>query len=181
MKISIQNKCISFKTRLQFDFVKCLVQTLRQSVAMATDLSFHFICKLLHILESFILSKSIFNYLFSSYPYLNTCRAFPYFAMLTDLFIYSQKLGKKVLQNLNVYRVCYNTNMSIGSSRFSSDVTTDLFFIYFCLCVFVSVFVWGGGGIFCIRWESYNFFWKIAPHRIFTKMFYEAPCNLCQF
>ena len=43
----------------QFDFVKCLVQILRQSVAMATDLSFHFICKLLHIPESFILSKSI--------------------------------------------------------------------------------------------------------------------------
>ena len=38
----------------QFDFVKCLVQILRQSVAMATDLSFHFICKLLHILESFM-------------------------------------------------------------------------------------------------------------------------------
>ena len=36
----------------QFDFVKSLVQTLRQSVAMATGLSFHFICKLLHILES---------------------------------------------------------------------------------------------------------------------------------
>ena len=43
----------------QFDFVKRLMQTLRQSVAMTTDLSFHFICKLLHILESFILSKSI--------------------------------------------------------------------------------------------------------------------------
>ena len=43
----------------QFDFVKCLVQILRQSVAMATDFSFYFICKLLHILESFILSKSI--------------------------------------------------------------------------------------------------------------------------
>ena len=43
----------------QFDLIKCLVQTLRQSVAMATDLSFHFICKLLHILERFILSKSI--------------------------------------------------------------------------------------------------------------------------
>ena len=43
----------------QFDFVKCLLQILRQTIAMATDLSFHFICKLLHILESFILSKSI--------------------------------------------------------------------------------------------------------------------------
>ena len=43
----------------QFDFVKCLLQILRQSVAMAIDLPFHFICKLLHILESFILSKSI--------------------------------------------------------------------------------------------------------------------------
>ena len=43
----------------QFHFVKCLVQIRRQYVAMATDLSFHFICKLLHILESFILSKSI--------------------------------------------------------------------------------------------------------------------------
>ena len=51
----------------QFDFVTCLLQILKQSVAMATDLSFHFICKLLHILESFILSKSIicfFNYFF---------------------------------------------------------------------------------------------------------------------
>ena len=43
----------------QFHIVKCLVQTLIQSVAMATDLSFHIICKLLHILESFVLSKSI--------------------------------------------------------------------------------------------------------------------------
>ena len=43
----------------QFDFVKCQLQILKQSVAMATDLSFHFICKLLHILEKFILSKSI--------------------------------------------------------------------------------------------------------------------------
>ena len=43
----------------QFDFVKFLVQTPRQSVAMATDLSLNFICKLLHILESFILTKSI--------------------------------------------------------------------------------------------------------------------------
>ena len=36
----------------QFHFVKSLVQTLSQSVSMATDLSFHFI-------ESFISSKSI--------------------------------------------------------------------------------------------------------------------------
>ena len=43
----------------QFDFVKCQLQILKQSVVMATDLSFHFICKLLHILEKFILSKSI--------------------------------------------------------------------------------------------------------------------------
>ena len=43
----------------QFDFIKCLVQILRQSVAMTTNLSFHFICKLLCILDSFILSKSI--------------------------------------------------------------------------------------------------------------------------
>ena len=43
----------------QFDFVKCQLQILKQSVATATDLSFHFICKLLHILEKFILSKSI--------------------------------------------------------------------------------------------------------------------------
>ena len=43
----------------QFDFVNCLVQILRQSVAMATNLSFHFICKLFCILESLILSKSI--------------------------------------------------------------------------------------------------------------------------
>ena len=34
----------------QFDFFKCLaLQTLRQSVAMATDLSFHFVCKLLQM------------------------------------------------------------------------------------------------------------------------------------
>ena len=43
----------------QFDFVKTLVQTLSQSVAMATDLSFHFMCKLFHILGRFISSKSI--------------------------------------------------------------------------------------------------------------------------
>ena len=43
----------------QFDFVNCRVQILRQSVAIATDLSFHFICKLLLILESFIMSNSI--------------------------------------------------------------------------------------------------------------------------
>ena len=43
----------------QFHFVKSLVQTLSQSVAMAMDLSFHFTCKLLHILESCILSRSI--------------------------------------------------------------------------------------------------------------------------
>ena len=43
----------------QFHFVKSLVQTLSQSVAMAMDLSFHFTCKLLHILESIILSSSI--------------------------------------------------------------------------------------------------------------------------
>ena len=43
----------------QFDFVKTLLQTLTQSVAMSTDLSFHFMCKLLHILGSFISSKSI--------------------------------------------------------------------------------------------------------------------------
>ena len=42
----------------KFDFVKCQLQILKQSVATATDLSFHFICKLLHILEKFILSKS---------------------------------------------------------------------------------------------------------------------------
>ena len=52
----------------QFDFVKCLaVQTLRQSVAMATDLSFHFICKLV---QMFYFVKINFNH-FSSYPYLN--------------------------------------------------------------------------------------------------------------
>ena len=43
----------------QFDFVKCLVQIVRQSVAMTIDLSFYFIRKLLHILKSFILSNSI--------------------------------------------------------------------------------------------------------------------------
>ena len=60
MKIPIQKKCLSFKKEtFQFDFVKCLLQILRKSVAMATDLSFHFICKLLNILERFILSKSI--------------------------------------------------------------------------------------------------------------------------
>ena len=41
----------------QFDLVKYMVQILRQSVTMATNLSFHFICKLLCILESFILSN----------------------------------------------------------------------------------------------------------------------------
>ena len=34
-------------------------QTLSRSVAMAMDLSFRFTCKLLHILESFILSRSV--------------------------------------------------------------------------------------------------------------------------
>ena len=43
----------------QFDFVKCLVQTRNLSVATATDLSFHFTYKLLHILENSTLSKSI--------------------------------------------------------------------------------------------------------------------------
>ena len=38
----------------QFDFVKCLVQTLRPSVAMTTDLSFHFL-----FYRTFVLSKSI--------------------------------------------------------------------------------------------------------------------------
>ena len=42
----------------QFDFVKSLLQPLSQSVAMATDLSFHFMCKLLHTPERFT-SKSI--------------------------------------------------------------------------------------------------------------------------
>ena len=47
----------------QFDFVKCQLQILKQSVAMATDLSFHSICKLLHI----YFVKMNFNYLFSSF------------------------------------------------------------------------------------------------------------------
>ena len=46
------------KEAFQFHF-KSLVQTLSQSVSMAMDLSFHFTCKLLHILKSFILSRSI--------------------------------------------------------------------------------------------------------------------------
>ena len=53
-----------------FHFVKSQVQTLSQSVFMATDLPFHFTCKLLHVIESFISSKSVFNYKFSSYPIL---------------------------------------------------------------------------------------------------------------
>ena len=47
------------KEAFQFDFVKTLVQAVSQSVAIATDLSFHFMCKLLHILRSFISSTSI--------------------------------------------------------------------------------------------------------------------------
>ena len=43
----------------RFDFVKCLVQTLRQSGAMATDLSFRFISKLLHM---FYFVKIDFNF-----------------------------------------------------------------------------------------------------------------------
>ena len=53
---------LSAEVRVQhtkFDFVKCPLQILKQSVATVTDLSFHFICKLLHILEKFILSKSV--------------------------------------------------------------------------------------------------------------------------
>ena len=42
-----------------FHFVKSLVETRSQSVFMATDLSFHFTCKLLDIRENFISSKSI--------------------------------------------------------------------------------------------------------------------------
>ena len=52
MKVPLQKVGQFQNEAFQFDFVKSLVQTLRQSVAMATDLSFHFICKLLHILES---------------------------------------------------------------------------------------------------------------------------------
>ena len=48
----------------QFDFVKTLVQTLSQSVSMATDLSFHFIL----YSRKFYFIKINFNYLFSSYP-----------------------------------------------------------------------------------------------------------------
>ena len=47
------------KETSQFDFVKCQLQILKQSVATAADLSFHLICKLLHIPEKIILSKSI--------------------------------------------------------------------------------------------------------------------------
>ena len=53
----------------QFHFVKSLVQTLSQSVSMATDLSFDFTCKLLHLIESFISSKSI---LFTSSQVIHT-------------------------------------------------------------------------------------------------------------
>ena len=57
MKIPIQKQMCQFQNEaFQFD---CLVQTQRPSVATATDLSFHFVCKLLHILENFILSKPI--------------------------------------------------------------------------------------------------------------------------
>ena len=55
-----------FKTNVSvskqgFSIILCQVSgaNSKKPVAMATDLSFHFICKLLHILESFILSKSI--------------------------------------------------------------------------------------------------------------------------
>ena len=58
MKIPIQKKMFQFQNEtFPFDFVKCQLQILKQSVTTATDLSF--ICKLLHILEKFILSKSI--------------------------------------------------------------------------------------------------------------------------
>ena len=44
----------------QFDFVKTLVgANSKPACCHGTDLSFHFMCKLLHILGSFISSKSI--------------------------------------------------------------------------------------------------------------------------
>ena len=55
----------------QFDFVKCLaMQTLRQSVAMAWQQTYHFI-SYANCYKCFILSKSILIIFFSSYPYLN--------------------------------------------------------------------------------------------------------------
>ena len=45
----------------QFDFVKCLVQTLRQSVAMATDLSFHFSMQIVTYSRKFCFVKINFN------------------------------------------------------------------------------------------------------------------------
>ena len=58
MKTPIQNKCLSFKTRL-FNLTFQVSGANSKTICMATDLSFRFTCKLLHILDSFILSKSI--------------------------------------------------------------------------------------------------------------------------
>ena len=70
MKIPIKKQMSQFQNEaFQSDFVKCLVQTRRPSVDTATNLSFHFMYKLLHILENFIFFKINFDYLFSSYPY----------------------------------------------------------------------------------------------------------------
>ena len=52
---------------LQFDFVKCLVQTRKPSVGMVTDLSFH--TQIVTYSRKFYFVKINFNCLFSSYPY----------------------------------------------------------------------------------------------------------------
>ena len=60
MKFPIQNKCFNFKTRLINSIcVKCLVQTLRPSVAMATNLSVHFYIYFQTYSSLFVLKLSI--------------------------------------------------------------------------------------------------------------------------
>ena len=51
----------------QFDFVKCQLQIPKQSIATTTDLSFHFICKLLHILEKFICQNQFYLFVLKFY------------------------------------------------------------------------------------------------------------------
>ena len=55
----------------QFHFVKSLVQTLSQSVAMAMDLIISFYMQIVTYSRKFYFVKINFNYLLSSYPYLN--------------------------------------------------------------------------------------------------------------
>ena len=55
----------------QFHFVKSLVQTLSQSVAMAMDFIISFYVQIFTYSRKFYFVKINFNYLLSSYPYLN--------------------------------------------------------------------------------------------------------------